>query len=551
MHPDICPRYPSRRTPSGVPNESGSDRCANTEPEPDHPGPELEARHGWRAPYHPPDPPQHDPHALRPDPGLKADPNVFASLPPAGDAAGASAQEELSVPVEGLVYVLDRLPDPRGKKSVVGVHREGEESIRPLVDRVDLFAFRSRQAFARLVSDYYGLQVQVVMGHLALVLDTLERAQPLASPASPVELTSERREAARELLAAPDLLERVGAAAEALGYVGEERNKRLAYLIATSRLLPKPLSAILLAPSGCGKSGLLEAVEALLPPEHVVFLSRLTPQALFYAGPDQLRHKLVLVDEHEGASEADYSIRTLQSKGFLTLRSPGRGEVRVEGPISLMSGTTSSDLNPENLSRCLELALDDSPAQTRRIHEAQRRAWAGKRPPKLDRQPFRDAQRLLESVPVVIPFAEQLRFPARTTHDRRGNQKLLGLVAAHALLHQRQRERDARGQVLAAPADYAAVYELLLPVVREDLDGLSPRAARAYRELAERGRQTRRDLSNTLGWSYNTAKRALAELVAQELVTEAESGPPAVYRVLEANALGTTSDLTPPTALGA
>ncbi|HBP18894.1 MAG TPA: hypothetical protein DEA08_14050, partial [Planctomycetes bacterium] len=281
---------------------------------------------------------------------------MFASLPPAGDAAGASAQEELSVPVEGLVYVLDRLPDPRGKKSVVGVHREGEESIRPLVDRVDLFAFRSRQAFARLVSDYYGLQVQVVMGHLALVLDTLERAQPLASPASPVELTSERREAARELLAAPDLLERVGAAAEALGYVGEERNKRLAYLIATSRLLPKPLSAILLAPSGCGKSGLLEAVEALLPPEHVVFLSRLTPQALFYAGPDQLRHKLVLVDEHEGASEADYSIRTLQSKGFLTLRSPGRGEVRVEGPISLMSGTTSSDLNPENLSRCLELA---------------------------------------------------------------------------------------------------------------------------------------------------------------------------------------------------
>ena len=54
------------------------------------------------------------------------------------------------------------------------------------------------------------------------------------------------------------------------------------YLIATSRLLPKPLSGIFRAQSGCGKSYLMECVAELMPPEEVHYFSRLTPQALYY-----------------------------------------------------------------------------------------------------------------------------------------------------------------------------------------------------------------------------------------------------------------------------
>jgi hypothetical protein len=342
---------------------------------------------------------------------------------------------------------------------------------------------------------------------------------------------------------------------DALGFVGEPDVKRLAYLVVTSRLLERPLSALCFAPTSSGKSELFEVLTRLLPPEQVEFLSRLTPQALFYAGPNALRHKVVVVDEHVGAKEAEYSLRTLLSRGSLTLRAspkPG-GRARpltVHGPISLLSGTTSEQVNEENLSRCLELTLDDSAAQTARVHAAQRAAWTGQPgTPTIVTQVWQDAQRLLEPADVVIPFAERLSFPARTSHDRRGNQKLLGLVAAHALLHQRQRERDAEGRVLATPADYAQVHALVRAAVRVDPGSLSPRAARAYASLAAGHPLTRRELASAQGWAYNTAKSALAELVRLELAQVVSKGAPARYALVDRSLLGAGTGLLDPAEL--
>ena len=93
---------------------------------------------------------------------------------------------------------------------------------------------------------------------------------------------------------------RIAADLEAVGYVGEERNKQLGYLIATSRKLAKPLSAIVRSESGAGKSFLMESVAELMPPEDVKYFSRLTPQSLYYMGKDELVHKLLIVDERDG-----------------------------------------------------------------------------------------------------------------------------------------------------------------------------------------------------------------------------------------------------------
>ena len=448
------------------------------------------------------------------------------------------------VELDGLTYTVT--PDKR--KTVVQVRSTTDASAPGFTDRVDLVDFRRRQRLARDVADLFGRQDREVLGHLAVVLDAIERST--RQEPEEIALTPERKRAATRLLKSPDLLGRAAKALEGVGHVGEPETKRLGYLVATSRLLLRPLSAILRAPSGCGKSQLLEALEALTPPESVTFLSRVTAQALFYASPGHLKHKLVLVDEQAGATDADYSIRTLQSKGFLTLQAPGKPPMRVEGPIALMSGTTSADLNPENLSRCLELTLDDSPEQTQRIQSAQRKAWAGKGRKPADTQLWQDAQRLLEPLPVVIPFAERLRFPTRTTHDRRGNAKLMGLVAAHALLNQHQRERDERGRVLATAEDYASVHGLLQPVLTAEINEVSPRAAQVYRCLDEASEPlSRRDVASRLRCGYNTAKRALADLLTQELVTTVQGGPPTLYRVLDRSVLGTSSALVAPEAV--
>ena len=50
---------------------------------------------------------------------------------------------------------------------------------------------------------------------------------------------------------------------DALGYVGEETNKRLLYFVAVSRKLADPLSAVILSQSGAGKSGITEVIETL------------------------------------------------------------------------------------------------------------------------------------------------------------------------------------------------------------------------------------------------------------------------------------------------
>jgi hypothetical protein len=468
------------------------------------------------------------------------------------------AVDPLVLEVEGLHYELDKPPTKNGKKVVARVNLASGQDGSGFVDSVDLYRFRSRREFAALVADSFARTTDVILGHLALLLDQVERAVATsAKKFEPIVLTDARKKTAEKLLLSPDLLDRAAKCLEALGYVGEERNKKLIFLVAVSRLMEKPLSAILFAPSGAGKSELLDKLAMMLAEEAVEFLSRLTPHALYYAGADHLRHKLIIVDEQVGASESDYAVRTLQTKGLLRLAVPVQGKIEsfeARGPIALASGSTRSDLNPENLSRCLELVLDDSPEQTARIQAAQRQAWAGKKPKKIDTQVWKDAQRILEPLEVVVPYAEKLAFPSRTTKDRRDNMKLLTLIASHALLYQSQRERDDQGRVIATVADYAVIYDLLKPVVESELDGLSPKAATLYRKLTvektEKG-ITRREVAKLLGSeSYMTAKRAVSELVAHELLREVGKTRPRRYQILDRSLLGGGTTLTPPETLG-
>ncbi|MEZ6184138.1 MAG: hypothetical protein R3F62_03895 [Planctomycetota bacterium] len=504
----------------------------------------------------------------RPEAEHREDPSPDAAETPAEDAQPTAPRHEeiqtapealrladgssaLELEADELAYSLDRAPSKHGRRALLTVQRVGSSSP-PFRDVVCLYSFRSRHALARALAVRFNRQAGHVLGHLALLLDQVERAEAERGHDEQVVLTPERRAQALSLLEAPDLLARAGQALSELGYVGEDAVKQLAYLIATSRLLPKPLSGILMAPSGAGKSDLLDRLTELLPAEAVQFLSRLSPAALYYAGPNALRHRLVIVDEQAGASGADYSIRTLQTKGYLrqAVSIGGRAEhVEAHGPISLLSGTTSHQLDPENLSRCLELALDDSPEQTRRIHDAQRLAWADERRRPPDTLAWQDAQRLLVPGRVVIPFASAISFPARTTRDRRDLQKVFGLVAAHALLLQHQRER--RGEaVVATPEDYRVVYRLLQPVLRHSLDGLSPRAGRVYALLSEaEGALTRRAIAERCGWNYMTSVRALDELVAQELVVVSKPQPPREYSLVDRGLTFDARGLTRPDAL--
>lgn len=350
------------------------------------------------------------------------------------------------------------------------------------VDNIDLYGARSRRTFATTAADRLEIETPKIEEDLLALVEqweALQTGESFDAPiVSPVEAMSDTdRAEAKTLLLAPDLLARVAADLELIGYVGEDRNKKLAYLIATSRRLPRPLSAIFRAQSGSGKSFLMECVAELMPPEDVHYFSRLTPQALYYIEPDALAHRLLIVDERDGSEESEYPIRTLQTRRQLKLavpvKDPGSGKIKtlvltINGPIAYMESTADQRVNPENANRCFELYLDESEAQTKAIFTAQRRSrtlegWQDERRKAAVVRAHHNAQRLLQSRKVIIPFVELIDFPAAWLRGRRDNDRFLSLIEGIAFLHQLQRDNGTDGEseyITATHEDYAAAYDL-------------------------------------------------------------------------------------------
>src|SRR5690242_310860 len=82
------------------------------------------------------------------------------------------------------------------------------------------------------------------------------------------EKTQEARQIAaqaRKLLKSPDLFVRFLSAAEKTGLVGERRNALVLFVVTVSRLLDRPLNAIIKGPSSSGKNWMAKCVLDFLP----------------------------------------------------------------------------------------------------------------------------------------------------------------------------------------------------------------------------------------------------------------------------------------------
>ncbi len=372
------------------------------------------------------------------------------------------------------------------------------------VDTVELYSARQRAVFTKQASDELAVEERVVKRELGAVLLKLEERQEAEKKAAEgekqrPEMTDVERSDALELLRDPALLDRLLADFRRCGVVGEETNKLVGYLAATSRKLDEPLAVILQSSSAAGKSSLMEAVLALMPEEERVQYSAMTGQSLFYMGESDLAHKILAIVEEEGAERASYALKLLQSEGELTIASTGKDpatgrlvtqEYRVEGPVMIFLTTTAIEVDEELLNRCIVLTVDEGREQTRAIHELQREAQTlegllAKHDRNKIRKLHQNAQRLLRPLAVVNPHARELRFLDHQTRTRRDHTKYLGLIRAIALLHQYQRpvrEVEHRGEKIryieASREDIALANRLAHEVLGRSLDELPPQTRR-------------------------------------------------------------------------
>jgi len=418
------------------------------------------------------------------------------------------------------------------------------------VDTLDLYSAKARAQYIKQASVEVCEAEETLKHDLGRVLIHLEqlqvervKAQEAARSSVPA-MTEAQYTAAVQLLKSPDLMSRIQRDFTAIGIVGEESNTLVGYLAATSRLLDRPLAVLIQSSSAAGKSSLMDAILSLMPDESVSRYSAMSGQSIFYMGQSNLKNKILAIAEEEGATNAAYALKLLQSDGRVSMASTGKDpetgrltthEYCVEGPVMLFMTTTAIDIDEELLNRCLVLSVNESREQTRAIFALQRKRQT------LDgliqnaqREDIlalhRNAQRLLRPLAVVNPFADELTFLDHKTRARRDHMKYLTLIATVTLLHQYQREVkniEHHGRRLdyieVSRTDIEIANGLAHEVLGRTLDELPPQTRKLLSVLhawapVHRAdwRFSRRQLREHCGWGDTQLKVHLARLVDLE-----------------------------------
>jgi len=155
--------------------------------------------------------------------------------------------------------------------------------------------------------------------------------------------------------------------------------------------------------------------------------------------------------------------------------------------------TTAIEIDEELLNRCLVLTVDEGKEQTGAVHMQQRKgqtlhSLAAKKLREDTLNLHRNAQRLLEAVNVVNPYAPYLSFRSDRTRFRRDHVKYLTLINCIALLHQYQRpmkEQEGYRFIEATLDDIALANRITQEVLGRSLEELSPQGKRFLKLIIE------------------------------------------------------------------
>jgi hypothetical protein len=320
------------------------------------------------------------------------------------------------------------------------------------------------------------------------VASAMRHAQPFAAWAA--ERTDELRQDAwercRDLAREPNILARFAADLTAWGFAGPASEAQILYLAMSSRVLAKPLCVAVKGPSAAGKSFVVDRVCKFFPGDAYVALSAMSERALVY-WDEPLEHRILVIYELAGLGEeiAAYFLRSLISEGRLAYQTVEktptgmRGRTIVkDGPTGLILTTVEVAVHAEHETRLLSVTVADTREQTKAIM----RALANEHATAPGLGEWHALQEWIARGPreVTIPYGEALAeaVPPLAVRLRRDFGALLGLVRAHALVHQASRERDNAGRIVASIDDYRAVRELIADTIATAVEATVPASVR-------------------------------------------------------------------------
>jgi DNA primase len=399
------------------------------------------------------------------------------------------------------LYPMDRLKVTL-KMEKIGSNRP----MHSLRQNIDLYQDDIVEKMARKIAERLEMgstKVHESMLQLTAMIEQYRQEQIEARKIKEPEkrkMTEKEARAAHDFLSKSDLLKRTNEAIGKSGVVGENNNRLLMYLVFTSRLREQPLHIISLGGSGTGKTYLQEKIAELIPDDEKLEITAISENALYYFDRKELKNKLVLIEDLDGASDDKvlFAIRELQSKKRISKTIPmkdNKGNLKtitlqVEGPISLAGTTTRERLYEDNANRSLLIYLDNNKEHREQILAYQRALSAGKinrDEEEQTRQKLQDVQSVLKPIKVINPFAEMLILPDSVFKPLRTNSHYLHFIETITFYHQYQRphktnETTGEAYIETTIEDIEAANTLLKDVLLAKSDELT-NACRSFLEL--------------------------------------------------------------------
>jgi DNA primase len=410
--------------------------------------------------------------------------------------------------------------------------------------KLDLYEDKQVEKAARAVGERLGLRPDLVEIDLSTLTDLLEQYREQLQDeeqegSAKIKVPSDQRSKCLDFLQAPDLVKRLNELIGKAGVAGEEVNRLLLFVVASSFGMTTTLHALIQGASGSGKTRLLRIISELIPEEVVKRYTRVTDGSFYNQAEYYFKNKLLCFEDIDGLKEeALLAVRELQSNEVLitsTSLKDEQGNIRggeriVRGPIASISCTTRAEVYEDNISRCFVVAVDESKEQSLRIIQYQNDKAAGVietgREKKV-RSFLQNCIRLLQPLEVINPYANRIHLPPDAHKIRRLNELYQSFVRQLTLLHQYQRKTDERGRLITDPEDLRQACDILFESIVLKVDELDGSLRQFFERLKEyvgdKGKEyefTQREIRLTLRISKSQMQRYMNALINLEYLQQ-------------------------------
>ncbi|MEO6077200.1 MAG: toprim domain-containing protein [Candidatus Andersenbacteria bacterium] len=309
---------------------------------------------------------------------------------------------------------------------------------------------------------------------------------------------------------------------EQSGAVGVSKEAKLVYLCATSRILTRPVSAVIKATSSAGKSFLVDNVLKYFPASAYYVLTAMSERALIY-DDEPLKNRMLVIVEVVGMQGdiTNLIIRSLLSEGYIRYKTVEKTKdgmkprlIEREGPTGLLVTTTNLHLHAENETRLFAIPMNDSAEQTATIMMA----MANENRIKIDYAEWHALQEWIQHSDheVTIPYAHMLAeiIPPVAVRLRRDFKSVLNLITTSAILHQAIRKRNHQNKIIATFEDYEIIRDLIVDILSQGLETTVSQIMRETVQTVERLKKndlynqvTFTSIARELSIDKSTAKR--------------------------------------------